>query len=143
MVYKKLESKLPCRKRSACYRAVICGQGSFDCEEPVLTFSPRATALVIQLFCGQLLTLRKKSARYKELSLCCLAKQCLWVSVKHLSSFEGEQEKTDLTAQMMPLDKFADMEEKLWILEDLNMMYIRQIALSLQVKYCLVCLVSL
>ena len=25
------------------------------------------------------------------------------------------------------------MEEKLWILEDLNMMYIRQIALSLQV----------
>lgn len=26
------------------------------------------------------------------------------------------------------------MEEKLWILEDLNMMYIRQIALSLQVK---------
>uniref|UniRef100_A0A8C6UYW3 Rhotekin n=1 Tax=Neogobius melanostomus TaxID=47308 RepID=A0A8C6UYW3_9GOBI len=33
---------------------------------------------------------------------------------------------------MMPLDKFADMEGKLWILEDLNMMYIRQIALSLQ-----------
>lgn len=34
----------------------------------------------------------------------------------------------------MPVDKFANMEEKLWILEDLNMMYIRQIALSLQVK---------
>lgn len=32
----------------------------------------------------------------------------------------------------MPLNRFADMEEKLWILEDLNMMYIRQIALSLQ-----------
>ncbi|KAF7663538.1 hypothetical protein LDENG_00207580 [Lucifuga dentata] len=32
----------------------------------------------------------------------------------------------------MPVDKFANMEEKLWILEDLNMMYIRQIALSLQ-----------
>ncbi|MED6279007.1 hypothetical protein CHARACLAT_030076 [Characodon lateralis] len=32
----------------------------------------------------------------------------------------------------MPTDKYADMEEKLWILEDLNMMYIRQIALSLQ-----------
>ncbi|XP_072290280.1 rhotekin isoform X2 [Eucyclogobius newberryi] len=30
------------------------------------------------------------------------------------------------------MDKFVDMEEKLWILEDLNMMYIRQIALSLQ-----------
>lgn len=34
----------------------------------------------------------------------------------------------------MPTDKYANMEEKLWILEDLNMMYIRQIALSLQVK---------
>lgn len=34
----------------------------------------------------------------------------------------------------MPVDKYANMEEKLWILEDLNMMYIRQIALSLQVK---------
>lgn len=34
----------------------------------------------------------------------------------------------------MPVDKFTNMEEKLWILEDLNMMYIRQIALSLQVK---------
>lgn len=34
----------------------------------------------------------------------------------------------------MPVDTFANMEEKLWILEDLNMMYIRQIALSLQVK---------
>lgn len=34
----------------------------------------------------------------------------------------------------MPMDKFANMDEKLWILEDLNMMYIRQIALSLQVK---------
>lgn len=34
----------------------------------------------------------------------------------------------------MPVDKHANMEEKLWILEDLNMMYIRQIALSLQVK---------
>lgn len=33
----------------------------------------------------------------------------------------------------MPVDKLANMEEKLWILEDLNMMYIRQIALSLQV----------
>ena len=33
----------------------------------------------------------------------------------------------------MPIDRFANMEEKLWILEDLNMMYIRQIALSLQV----------
>uniref|UniRef100_A0A1A7XF58 Rhotekin n=1 Tax=Iconisemion striatum TaxID=60296 RepID=A0A1A7XF58_9TELE len=33
----------------------------------------------------------------------------------------------------MPNDnKYANMEEKLWILEDLNMMYIRQIALSLQ-----------
>lgn len=32
----------------------------------------------------------------------------------------------------MPVDKFAIMEDKLWILEDLNMMYIRQIALSLQ-----------
>lgn len=32
----------------------------------------------------------------------------------------------------MPVDKLANMEEKLWILEDLNMMYIRQIALSLQ-----------
>ncbi|CAI5650678.1 unnamed protein product [Oreochromis niloticus] len=32
----------------------------------------------------------------------------------------------------MPVDKHANMEEKLWILEDLNMMYIRQIALSLQ-----------
>ncbi|KAK1893177.1 Rhotekin [Dissostichus eleginoides] len=35
----------------------------------------------------------------------------------------------------MPVDKFANMEEKLWILEDLNMMYIRQIALSLQFEY--------
>lgn len=34
----------------------------------------------------------------------------------------------------MPVDKFAIMEDKLWILEDLNMMYIRQIALSLQVN---------
>lgn len=34
----------------------------------------------------------------------------------------------------MPIDKLVDMEEKLRILEDLNMMYIRQIALSLQVK---------
>lgn len=34
----------------------------------------------------------------------------------------------------MPMEKFANMDEKLWILEDLNMMYIRQIALSLQVK---------
>lgn len=34
----------------------------------------------------------------------------------------------------MPFDTFTNMEEKLWILEDLNMMYIRQIALSLQVK---------
>ncbi|XP_066509577.1 rhotekin-like isoform X2 [Hoplias malabaricus] len=33
---------------------------------------------------------------------------------------------------MMPIDRLADMEDKLWILEDLNMMYIRQIALSLQ-----------
>uniref|UniRef100_A0A3P9KEX7 Rhotekin n=1 Tax=Oryzias latipes TaxID=8090 RepID=A0A3P9KEX7_ORYLA len=32
----------------------------------------------------------------------------------------------------MPSDKYSNMEEKLWILEDLNMMYIRQIALSLQ-----------
>lgn len=32
------------------------------------------------------------------------------------------------------MDKLANMDEKLWILEDLNMMYIRQIALSLQVK---------
>ncbi|XP_077416564.1 rhotekin isoform X2 [Vanacampus margaritifer] len=32
----------------------------------------------------------------------------------------------------MPVDKLTNMEEKLWILEDLNMMYIRQIALSLQ-----------
>lgn len=32
------------------------------------------------------------------------------------------------------MDKFANMDEKLWILEDLNMMYIRQIALSLKVK---------
>ncbi|KAM6965110.1 rhotekin [Aplochiton taeniatus] len=32
----------------------------------------------------------------------------------------------------MPMDSLANMEEKLWILEDLNMMYIRQIALSLQ-----------
>ncbi|XP_058842126.1 rhotekin-like isoform X2 [Acipenser ruthenus] len=32
----------------------------------------------------------------------------------------------------MPIEKFADMEEKLRILEDLNMIYIRQIALSLQ-----------
>lgn len=35
------------------------------------------------------------------------------------------------------MDKFANMDEKLWILEDLNMMYIRQIALSLQVKLSL------
>lgn len=34
----------------------------------------------------------------------------------------------------MPTDKLANMDERLWILEDLNMMYIRQIALSLQVK---------
>lgn len=34
----------------------------------------------------------------------------------------------------MPMDKLANMDERLWILEDLNMMYIRQIALSLQVK---------
>lgn len=33
----------------------------------------------------------------------------------------------------MPIEKL-DMEEKLRILEDLNMLYIRQIALSLQVK---------
>lgn len=32
------------------------------------------------------------------------------------------------------MDKLANMDERLWILEDLNMMYIRQIALSLQVK---------
>ncbi|XP_076853757.1 rhotekin isoform X2 [Brachyhypopomus gauderio] len=32
----------------------------------------------------------------------------------------------------MPIDRFIDMEEKLRILEDLNMIYIRQIALSLQ-----------
>uniref|UniRef100_A0A8C7NQU0 REM-1 domain-containing protein n=1 Tax=Oncorhynchus mykiss TaxID=8022 RepID=A0A8C7NQU0_ONCMY len=32
----------------------------------------------------------------------------------------------------MPMDRYADMEDKLRILEDLNMMYIRQIALSLQ-----------
>ncbi|XP_057689056.1 rhotekin isoform X2 [Corythoichthys intestinalis] len=32
----------------------------------------------------------------------------------------------------MPADNLTNMEEKLWILEDLNMMYIRQIALSLQ-----------
>lgn len=31
------------------------------------------------------------------------------------------------------MDRYTDMEEKLRILEDLNMMYIRQIALSLQV----------
>lgn len=31
------------------------------------------------------------------------------------------------------MDRYADMEDKLRILEDLNMMYIRQIALSLQV----------
>ncbi|KAG1937259.1 hypothetical protein F2P79_018178 [Pimephales promelas] len=36
---------------------------------------------------------------------------------------------------MMPIDRLADMEEKLRILEDLNMIYIRQIALSL--KACL------
>ena len=41
-----------------------------------------------------------------------------------------------ISAEKMPVDKFANMEEKLWILEDLNMMYIRQIALSLQVKAC-------
>lgn len=35
---------------------------------------------------------------------------------------------------MMPIDRLADMEEKLRILEDLNMIYIRQIALSLKVK---------
>lgn len=34
----------------------------------------------------------------------------------------------------MPGDKLASMDERLWILEDLNMMYIRQIALSLQVR---------
>lgn len=33
------------------------------------------------------------------------------------------------------MDRYADMEDKLRILEDLNMMYIRQIALSLQVMY--------
>ncbi|XP_056125971.1 rhotekin isoform X2 [Rhinichthys klamathensis goyatoka] len=33
---------------------------------------------------------------------------------------------------MMPIDRLADMEEKLRILEDLNMIYIRQIALSLK-----------
>lgn len=38
-----------------------------------------------------------------------------------------------LWVKRMPVDKLANMEEKLWILEDLNMMYIRQIALSLQV----------
>ncbi|XP_054628734.1 rhotekin isoform X2 [Dunckerocampus dactyliophorus] len=32
----------------------------------------------------------------------------------------------------MPVDNLTNMEEKLWILQDLNMMYIRQIALSLQ-----------
>lgn len=32
------------------------------------------------------------------------------------------------------MDKLANMDERLWILEDLNMMYIRQIALSLQVQ---------
>uniref|UniRef100_A0A4W5PBV0 Rhotekin a n=1 Tax=Hucho hucho TaxID=62062 RepID=A0A4W5PBV0_9TELE len=32
----------------------------------------------------------------------------------------------------MPMNRYADMEDKLRILEDLNMMYIRQIALSLQ-----------
>ncbi|XP_062874069.1 rhotekin isoform X3 [Trichomycterus rosablanca] len=32
----------------------------------------------------------------------------------------------------MPIDRLVDMEEKLRILEDLNMLYIRQIALSLQ-----------
>ncbi|KAL1274821.1 hypothetical protein QQF64_027635, partial [Cirrhinus molitorella] len=32
----------------------------------------------------------------------------------------------------MPIDRLADMEEKLRILEDLNMIYIRQIALSLK-----------
>ena len=40
----------------------------------------------------------------------------------------------------MPIEKYANMEEKLWILEDLNMMYIRQIALSLQVKVSSTCL---
>lgn len=35
---------------------------------------------------------------------------------------------------MMPIDRLADMEEKLRILEDLNMIYIRQIALSLKVN---------
>lgn len=35
---------------------------------------------------------------------------------------------------MMPINRLADMEEKLRILEDLNMIYIRQIALSLKVK---------
>lgn len=39
-----------------------------------------------------------------------------------------------ISVSSMPMDKFANMDEKLWILEDLNMMYIRQIALSLQVK---------
>ncbi|XP_075440527.1 rhotekin, partial [Ascaphus truei] len=31
-----------------------------------------------------------------------------------------------------PPEKWSDMEDKLWILQDLNMLYIRQIALSLQ-----------
>lgn len=40
----------------------------------------------------------------------------------------------DHSSWMMPIDRLADMEEKLRILEDLNMIYIRQIALSLKVK---------
>ena len=41
----------------------------------------------------------------------------------------------EILPQKMPMDnKYANMEEKLRILEDLNMMYIRQIALSLQVR---------
>ncbi|KAJ8391680.1 hypothetical protein AAFF_G00086300 [Aldrovandia affinis] len=35
----------------------------------------------------------------------------------------------------MPVDRSAEMEEKLRILEDLNMIYIRQIALSLQPEF--------
>ncbi|KAE8628524.1 hypothetical protein XENTR_v10000061 [Xenopus tropicalis] len=33
---------------------------------------------------------------------------------------------------LVPPEYWEDMEDKLWILEDLNMLYIRQIALSLQ-----------
>lgn len=40
----------------------------------------------------------------------------------------------------MPMDKLANMDGRLWILEDLNMMYIRQIALSLQVQLALLSL---